>query len=86
MRDTEHPDLIGQQPELGAPIRPTAPAPQAREVKPGIWRRPDGGLETRLPLPTVRSCGSCAHGALLMSDHPCCVCDRSSYSRWERRA
>lgn len=85
MRDNEH-DLTDAGPALGAPIRPTVPAPQTREVKPGIWQRPDGALETRIPLPAVRSCGSCAHGALLMSDHPCCVCDRSSYSRWERKA
>jgi hypothetical protein len=39
---------------LGKAIPKPAPAaPQAREIKPGIWQAPDGKLETRDPTPMV---------------------------------
>lgn len=42
---------------LGKAIpKPAAPAPVATQIKPGIWRNPDGTLETRQvekPLPVV---------------------------------
>jgi len=35
---------------LGKPIpRPAAPAPEPVQIKPGIWKNPDGRLETRNP-------------------------------------
>src|SRR6185369_12124273 len=35
---------------LGKPIpRPAAPAPEPVQIKPGIWKNPDGKLETRNP-------------------------------------
>jgi len=37
---------------LGSPIRPKAPAPAPRPTEtPGINRKPDGKLETQIPLP-----------------------------------
>src|SRR6185295_5766151 len=35
---------------LGKPLpRPAAPAPEPVQIKPGIWKNPDGRLETRNP-------------------------------------
>lgn len=86
MRDNEHDLTDTGPPALGAPIRQPAPAPRPRQISPGIWQRPDGALETRIPLPVVRQCGTCGHAALPYSDEPCKSCNRSVYSNWEQRA
>ncbi len=86
MRDTEHPDLTDAGPALGAPIRQPAPAPRSRQISPGIWQQPSGALETRIPLPVTRQCGTCVHAALPFSDEPCKSCNRGVYSNWEQRA
>jgi len=43
-----------QQPKpepLGEKVVKPKPEPQPVEVRPGIWRMPDGKLETRIPVP-----------------------------------
>lgn len=49
---TDNPtDTLGN---LGAPIRPAAPAPAPRPTDtPGILKQPDGRLETQIPLSPV---------------------------------
>jgi len=49
-------DKLDPIPPLGKKITPT-PSPPAKpvEVRPGIWRNPDGKLETQIPVPSPPS-------------------------------
>jgi hypothetical protein len=54
MRSTPEP-TSRDLPPLGAPIRPSKPAPAPTPTEtPGILRRPDGTLETQIPAGNER--------------------------------
>jgi hypothetical protein len=52
IRNTDQPEQFAP---LGAPIRPAAPtpAPKPEPIGNGLFRKPDGTLETRIPPPAI---------------------------------